>query len=81
MNVQKILQKYKEKESWRKTTKDNLQLVAAVMALSINSELGFGAKRINRIVKRMTDNMGFIAEGRITESDVYSWCKANNIDL
>jgi hypothetical protein len=88
MNIQKIKEKlaiheYKQKvyESKLKDTESTLKLAIGCMALSLNNEYGFGRKRTNRLISRMTKDMICIAEDHITKEDMFEWCRTKGINL
>ena len=68
-------------ETRLKDTESTLKLAIGCMALSLNNEYGFGKKRTNKLIARMTKDMICIAEDHISKEDMFEWCAQKGINI
>ena len=64
-----------------RATKEAVQVMTAIMAISLNNEYGFSTKRIQRLIDRMRLQFERIAEKTLEPEDLMKWCEEHNIEL
>ena len=85
-NTSTIVQHYKAHEFQKmldqrshEDIKGTIETMCAIMAISLNSEFGFGTARINKLVERMRLQFQCIENDTIKISDIIHWCNENKI--
>ena len=60
--------------------KDSAQITSALFALVLNSEYGFGKRRINRALERVSNQIECVLSGHLSGGDIVRWCKEKKLD-
>ena len=61
------------------TQKKTIKSMILVFAMSLNNELNFGTKLINRVIERASLQFQCIQSGELSQNDLEIWCKENDI--
>jgi len=60
---------------------ETIDTVLSVMAFSLNTEYGFGTKRISNLFADAIKRLNDVRDGTISLDDIKKWCEENNINI
>lgn len=61
------------------TVREAAKMASALFALVLNSEYGFGKKRIDKVLERVNYQMECVLSGHLSGKDIYGWCEEKKL--
>lgn len=78
----KVEQERQEKvlvEVFDKAVREAIRVMTYVSAISLHDEFGFGAKRIQKYIDKVKNQLMCIDSGTVTAQDIIRWCEERDI--